>query len=777
MLHRYWPLRGAVRCSCGSSLAVKNGIVIPQRSIFVVRSDRKSKPPSSKAHPRRRNNDERTKKWETTRKNLDEDSRRRLQVHEEESKRKLDDLKTLARDVSIMVKQRQEIENLNKIPLSAKEPEEDLSPEESDKSATGDNVVIDKNAFIVPATPIPEEISKRLGLALRYLVSEKNQNWPLVLDQLKASDGFKDLPYGTVVDFLTKIPPNQMKFVIPTIEELLQEAQIPKTAKIISLYMTSLTSGTTVSDSTIQVLENYCADIKSMKNGKLPKRAYETLILAHGKNGNLQKIQDTLAEMRLNQVEISGTVLTNILTTCVYKARDHKQAVEIFDTMRFEKEVYKPGTRAYQDIIVSYVNNDDIEKAIDIYREMITEKIEVNQQIMVALARGCASRETFRFKSWDFMFEIYKNKWTPTLPTYEYMMYLSSRDGDLALTRALYTRLIKDNTVTKRSLTFLLLAYSKAQLPGEALEPFLITSQDRGRIFRENVINTSGITEPSSGFPFLPLDELTTKTQIMAESSAIWAHTCLHNPDLINSESTTSYLNIASEMGMLSDFIDRFEGSTYLEDDERKLSNGFVIEEPLEEQNVTDEPAADQSDEVVENSGEETVYEISLNKSPLHEKYDESSTVKSPVLKSLQTKRTPRVSLTYVVALKAAGKFNNYSFANRIWQERGKFRRTNRFKNLSRSEKDKLDFQFASQMVRTLTDLNLLEDALAVLKSTEYQFRWTWRELDPLKTAAVEQGNTKISQTVRGIARRAQVTYEGKIRRKDYKKYVMERGY
>lgn len=80
-------------------------------------------------------------------------------------------------------------------------------------------------------------------------------------------------------------------------------------------------------------------------------------------------------------------------------------------------------------------------------------------------------------------------------------------------------------------------------------------------------------------------------------------------------------------------------------------------------------------------------------------------------------------------------------------------------------------------MVRTLTELNLLEDALAVLKSTEYQFRWTWKELDVLKSAAIRQGNTNVAQTVRSIARRAQLTYEGKIRRKDYKRYVMQRGY
>lgn len=185
------------------------------------------------------------------------------------------------------------------------------------------------------------------------------------------------------------------------------------------------------------------------------------MIQAYGKNNNLEKINMCLSEMKQNKLEPSQKTFSNILSTCVYKANDHKQAVEIFDSMKFLSQKTKPDTRAYQDIIVSYVNNDNIEKALDLYREMITEKIEINQRIMVALARGCTSRPELRFKAWDFIFDIYNNNWEPTLNTFEYMLYLSAKDGDVALSRAFYSKLNESNAITPRSFSFLLLAYSK----------------------------------------------------------------------------------------------------------------------------------------------------------------------------------------------------------------------------------------------------------------------------------------------------------------------------
>ena len=159
------------------------------------------------------------------------------------------------------------------------------------------------------------------------------------------------------------------------------------------------------------------------------------------------------------------------------------------------------------------------------------------------------------------------------------------------------------------------------------------------------------------------------------------------------------------------------------------------------------------------------------------------SITKSPLLKDvgsnigLGNRKISRTSLSYVIALKAAARFKNYKFAQRIWSERGTFRKTSNFKDLSRSTKDALDFQFANAMVSCLTKMNLLDDTLAILLSTEYQFKWTWKELRELYQAASDIDHSDACKSIRGIAKRAQINYEGKIRRKDFKRYVMERGY
>ena len=80
-------------------------------------------------------------------------------------------------------------------------------------------------------------------------------------------------------------------------------------------------------------------------------------------------------------------------------------------------------------------------------------------------------------------------------------------------------------------------------------------------------------------------------------------------------------------------------------------------------------------------------------------------------------------------------------------------------------------------MVSALTEMNLLDDAMAILLSTEFQFKWTWKELGSFYRAAGGIGRDDICRTVRGVAGRAQINFGGKIRRRDYKRYVMERGY
>jgi pentatricopeptide repeat protein len=710
---------------------------------------------------------------------LQREEDRKIREEEIKYKNRLQELKLLTTSVAAYVRASEE-KKLQEEKLQSIKLPSDLNPDKLYKNIQSDeskkkgtlsleSARINKHSLIIPSIDIPQSISDRLGLALKYLISKDNQNWPMAIAQLKQGGGFQGILQVDARDFIFNIPPKSLCTIIPEVESLLRDAGLLISNKIINCFMKALSTGPVVTNGTIQVLEQYCKQIRQNSgNEALPRESYEIMIHAYGKNNNMEQINNYLTEMKKFEMDPSPNVFSNILTTCVYKAKDHKQAVEIFDTMKFLSKSTKPGTRAYQDIIVSYVNNDDIEKALDLYQEMIVEKVEFNQNIMVALARGCICREDLRLKAWDFMFEIYKNKWTPTLGTYEYMLYLSSKDGDLALTRALYAKLVQTNETTARAFGFLMLVYSKASANNEDFKSPTIVHNEQGRNFRRNILKDSAITSEAGCLPFLPISDLSSKQEILAESSAFWAYTLVNNPDFITPHTTTTYLNVASEIGTLGDFIDRYESSTYLDTTGMpKNRQGIIIETPEE---ILEDFGIDISD-----AGKE----VQLSKG--QKKYDETSIVKSPILKNIQNLekrgKVPRCSLTYVVALKAAAKFKNYKFAQKVWAERGDYRKTDNFKRLSREEKDRLDFQFANAMLQCLTKMNLLEDALAILLSTEYQFKWTWKELTHLNQAAVEIGASKISRTIRSIASRAQLNFAGKVKRKDFKKYVMERGY
>lgn len=770
------------------SISGLQGSIYSSRNIFVVRSQ-KGKPTLKKSKRSNDggtfNNKEKLSEW------VDSDFERKMKQQEVEYERRLKELKSLTASVARIIKKKEDIEKLQEIPMasevnrdaekiygslevgkenSALLPENDPSLSGIEKQSELFNA--SNHSLITPAIDIPESITKRLGLAIKFLVSKTNINWTTVLQQLKEGGGFQGLPERDIRMFIYSIPKEQIRHLIPMLEQLLEGGNVKKSSKIINVFIAGLSHGGYLSDESIAQIEQYRNHLtKINKKGKLSRETYELMIQAYGKNNNLEKINMCLSEMKQNKLEPSQNTFSNILSTCVYKANDHKQAVEIFDSMKFLSQKTKPDTRAYQDIIVSYVNNDNIEKALDLYREMITEKIDINQRIMVALARGCTSRPELRFKAWDFIFDIYNNNWEPTLNTFEYMLYLSAKDGDVALSRAFYSKLNESNATTPRSFSFLLLAYSKSQVsqPDQSIELPPITFHEKGRNFRRNILSDVNLFPASAqnGIPFLPVLDLTSKEEIMAESSAMWAHTLMFNPLFVNTDCANTFLNIAAKMGRLNDFIDRYDSSTFL--DRTGLSNDtrIIIEELPE--------SISSNTDISQTDGESV--------SNVQSKFDEMSITKSPLLKyvgsniGLGNRKISRTSLSYVIALKAAARFKNYKFAQRIWSERGTFRKTSNFRDLSRSTKDALDFQFANAMVSCLTKMSLLDDALAMLLSTEYQFKWTWKELRELYQAASDIDHSDACKSIRGIAKRAQIKYEGKIRRKDFKRYVMERGY
>lgn len=674
-----------------------------------------------------------------------------------ESLKQLRDLRELSRNMALYVRNQEtkkvEQEKIAQLPV----PSQSEKPKAFDAS---------KSSLATSTVALPPAINDKLGLAVKYLVSKEHQNWALVFDQLEQAGGFKDVTEKDVRKLVYAIPKRQLREVFPAVELLLAGANIQMSPKIVNAFLRSVIVGGSVDSDQIAVVEKYVQQLR--QNGKLGRETCEILVEAYGKSGQVHKMEQVINEMNALQLQPSSRVYSNVLTTCVYKTRDHRQAVQLFDLMKFLAGSMAPGSREYQDIIVSYVNNNDIEKALDLYQEMLAKNIEMNQNIMVALARGCASRRQLRFKAWEFMFEIYNMNWKPTVPTLEYMLYLAAQDGDLSLARALYQQLNVLNKTLPRSFGFLMMAYALCSLTksnSEYLVP-AITMHETGRRFRTNMLNladfTPNLESPEQAVPYLPQVVLTSAQEVLAESSAVLAHTLMVNPSYANTPSINTFLNVAAKLGSFEEFLDRYNQFTFL--DTEGIPRTRAAEVTTE--NIEEEMELIQDNIIGAEDGK--------SRKP-------DSMTKSPVLTSLAGSASPtkiaRDTYTYLIALQAASKHGNYSFAQSVWTERGLFRKSRRFSTLSRAEKDKLDFAFAHAMVNALTEMKLLDDALAILISTEYQFKWSWNELRPLYAAAVDVGYDKVTRTVRGVVKRALINHEGKIRKKDYKQYVMERGY
>lgn len=612
----------------------------------------------------------------------------RQQKEDSDYGRRLAELRALTKELSQYVKEKDAARKQDVRPVPEKVLERDLEQVYRALEAFDASTA----ALALPVMELPAAIERKLGSEVRHLVSKEGQNWRPVIQAL-ARVGLDGVSRKDSRKLVYSVPPEQLRVLFPDIVDLFARNSLPISQKIKNAYIKSLLAGP-VDEAALREIQR-CA-------GGPSRVTFELLVEAYGKNGNLEMVNSTIREMQKRGIQPLPRVYSNVLATCVYKARDHEQAVALFDTMRF---VGSPGAKQFQDIVVSYVNSGNVEKALDIYEEMATAGVEATQQVLVALARGCMARQELRAQAWDFVFEIERRGWKPTVPTLEYVLFMAAKDGDVALARALYHSLHSAQAASRRLFTFLMLAYAHSQ----AREPPAIAAHAAGRVFRSNLL---ALTENST-LPFLPT-QLLGPREAVAELAAMMAFTMETLPHFVNEESVNSYLNVAASLGTLDEFEARYTRMSFL-----------------------DRPVAS-------------------------------------TLLDAATYKVPRSTVTYMIALKAAARHRAYAFAQAVWTERGRFRKTPRFRALPAAARDKLDFDFASAMVHALTQMMLLDDALAILVSTEYQFRWTWVQLRPLCDAAQKVGNDKVVSTVRGIAKRAQVNFEGKVRRKDYKLFTLQ---
>ncbi|RLV96661.1 Mitochondrial group I intron splicing factor CCM1 [Spathaspora sp. JA1] len=605
------------------------------------------------------------------------------------------------------------------------------------------------------ALELPEPISDRLGLAPSLLLNDSAQNWPALVEQLKLGGGFTDLPPMTIHKFLSKIPDPTLNTLLPQIESMYQDANIRIPAKTCYKFLCSLSSGQHVDDSRLQLVDRYVGLIKQLQPLNIDH--YETLIIIYCKNNNQTKVNELLEEMKQQGIAMTKLIFSSIMQGYASEGK-HAQSMKIFQGMKFLSEQTQPEQREYTAIIASCVKHQEIEEALDLYQEMKSQKIPPNEKILSVLAKGCSESRQFKYKAWNFFFEIYKNGWTPSLKSYETMLYIASKDGDVDLTRALLYKMLETNTLSSRAMTRLFASYGKFLPETERTSPLLIANNGNGMRFRRNIINEIDFSKIVAGFPFLPNSRLTNRRLVSAESSAIWAYMSLNYPGYITNGMVTCYLDVALNHGDLVDFKSRFEQASYLDRTGLPNTRQVVIEEP---------PTTTQSE-----STSETITSTSAS----------TSITQSPLLSEMQhlfqdnSVKVPRDTILYNLCLRAAGKFQDFQFLEDTLKEHGEYRLTPAFTNLSERDQRQLDFKFARHLVQAYVDMNLLEDALAVVISSEDNFQWGKHELGNLIGACHRNERFDAYNRLKEVIAKTQIA-KGKITRLDHKIYTKKRGY
>ena len=578
--------------------------------------------------------------------------------------------------------------------------------------------------FDTPAKGInlPRPILDRLDDSVRNIVVKDRSNWNAVVSDLYTKkDGFKGLTAKDVGQFMSEIPAGSINVAsVSMVDSMMKDASMDYTRHSYDFFM-----------------KHYAANGDAVKTQELfdlyskvhepSLYMYGHLIKAYVANSNLPRINVALEKMFDKGIEPSLQIYTNVLQLCV-ALDDSKQADEVFQMMKFRSVKSKPDVHAYNKMIHLACKDRDIHRAFDLYHEMLSEKLKPDIFTYDTLIRSCSKTNDHIVDGYNFISKVYETGLELGVNTFQSMLRLAARDGDLELARALYLLIFeKRGEPNAESLVYLMMAYRDFR---EGHVPQIFHHKD-GSNMRRNVlrmVDFMGLHQTDVDDiqlqrrremypPLLPLSNVRAPKHIIAESNAIWAWNIAKNRTLLNSRTLIPYLRISVEHGDKDEFLRRWNQYTYAC---KEIGKDDVI--------------------IMEQQDDGSNAEPNDNLSP-----PALSFVKQM---NYSIERNSELYLTY---LSAGKRFEDYSMCERAWIERGKYRSTTVYQSLPRRTKAQLDFNFAREMVLALTHLKLLQDAVHVVKSSEKQFPWSFYTLKPLYVACEEVGDYASAREISAI--------------------------
>lgn len=579
--------------------------------------------------------------------------------------------------------------------------EEYISLPESDTLQLPENSPLTAKSSSAPF--LPKQIVDRVGTAIVEVSSKdiNKQNWGTVIKALYYGDGLAGLGTADVDKLILNIPLEQRSGLMSIINEMMMDSNIVPSKLTYDLIMAAYAHrGHTI------VVEAFFEELKE-RGFKPDNFTYGHLLKSLGKNNDLENSSQVLREMQQNGINPSYKVTTTLLQTCI-RVGDYKQAFDIFDMLKFLSSETQPDLRIYNSLLLAAAKQNRIEKVLDLYKEMTTRAIdplEPNSETYNTLVYACAKDERTHVQAWHYLLEMQSKRYVADRKAMQSLLYLCGTTGEVMFSRALFKQLCTNNVTYPDAfmLNSLFVAYANYK-PGN-VSPVMASAL--GPKIRSSFFSQHDVTndkDPDRRPPFLPVVLLSTKEQVLAESQAIFAFFKNYHPEIIVEKSIYGFLNVALKQGDIEEFKKRFDSETYC-----------------------DIPQTESKADI-------TVSDSTTSMASL-----------------LSTSAVPRNKYLYDLAIAAAVEGKDLIFGGQVWEERGRWRRTQDFRKLSPQKRKEADFHFAQKMVGLLAVCGETEDALKIIKSTLKQFEWRKHHVPLLIEQAIRLDDTTLQDNISSI--------------------------
>ena len=559
---------------------------------------------------------------------------------------------------------------------------------------------------------LPTSVTDQLDdITLQYVASKKTANWIPVIDKLfeKPNCLEKSSSYEAHV-LLKSIPKIQRPAIIDKFYSIVKQSGLLNNRylynDIISCYNTIDVKRSK------PIIERLYKEMTVEKEIKPDKFTIGVMVNMYSKDRNVNGVRMILHKMEQLKEHPNSKIYTSILQMYI-RMNEYESAKEIFDTMKFLSLQTAPTSRTFSSMILLDTLHDNIEHGIALYDEMRARNVKIEAQALLALAKGCSTRRNLIHQGWSFILEYYSLGYPASYKLMEIMLSLSAKDSDLNFARALYLNIFETNTKSRHgvltpasatSFKYLLNAYyyfREDAIPSS-------TTDTRIRAIKASSLDLMSFDFSDEAPPMLPVKDLSfakNKDAIFEEARALFNYHMLVFPGIVSEQIMEAYLFVLAVHSNEKKFLQVWNKYTYLEniDSDQEV----IVEEPHDK--VEEELQKD-----VEMSDDDEI------KVPVEQK------LKKP------PKRFPRTDRLYNACLHAARNYKDVKFAQDIWIERGKYRKTSAFQKLDPYIQDQLDFKFARAMLSCLVETGNAVDAYQLVLSSQNRFVWTYYHLKSL---------------------------------------------